>query len=363
MVLPNYNHAQYLSRALDALLGQTRPADEVIVVDDGSTDESLSVLERYASRHASVAVVTHEHNLGAIAALNTGLAKAAGRYVYMAAADDVVMPWFFELGLTALARNPGLGLFTGATLLKEATTGRRLGMRPAVWPRYRPGVVTAERTAQLLRRSDNWILTGASLVLKEAIGEAGGLVPDLGSFADGFLVRKVALSRGFYFHPRPVAVWNVHQDSVSRRTAIQPEAAVRGLGLYTERIRQDLVFPVGYAEQFGRRWRFVAARIALQLPVEERAVIEALVLQDRLDRQVLLRLAPRLPGRLSTLVSLCWLYLRFRPTTLTGVWVSWVAARLGGYCRSGLAGRSVEGTWRAEAEAVDFETDREADQW
>jgi hypothetical protein len=190
--------------------------------------------------------------------------------------------------------------------------------------------VTQGRTAQLLRRSDNWILTGASLLLRDAIDEAGGLSDDLGSFADGFLVRKIALTRGFYFHTRPVAVWNVHNESVSRRTATQAQEAVKGLALYTERIRQDPVFPDSYAEHFGRRWRFAASRIALQLPVEEREVIEALALQKRLDREVLFRLAPRLPDRWSRLVSLSWLYLRLQPTSLTGVVVTWIAARLTG---------------------------------
>lgn len=328
VVLPNYNHARYLPSALDAILRQSRRADEVIVVDDGSTDGSLTVLERYARQDACITILAHGRNLGAIAALNTGLAKATGTYVYLAAADDLVLPAFFEVGLGRLESNPELGLFTGATLLNETTSVRRLGVRPAVWPRYRPGPVTADRTSQLLRRSDNWILTGASLLLKGAVEEAGGLDPDLGTFADGFLVRKVALTRGFYFWPRPVAVWNVHHESVSRRTATQADEAVRALTLYTDRIRGDPVFPDGYAEQFGRRWRFAAARIALQRPVEGLAVIEALAVRGPLDRQVLVQVAPRLPGRLSRLASMGWLYLRLRPTSLPGVVGTWLRARV-----------------------------------
>ena len=328
VVLPNYNHGRYLPRALDAILNQTRPADEVIVVDDGSTDESVSVLERYADQHPSLAIVTKEQNCGVVAALNTGLSKATGRYVYMAAADDRVMPWFFEVGLAALERNPGLGLFTGTTVLHEGATGHPAGRRPAVWPRYSPGVVNADRTARLLRRSDNWILTGASLLLTNAIEEAGGLTADLGSFADGFLVRKIALRRGFYFHPRQVAVWNVHRDSVSRRTATQAMEAARALELYTGRVREDPVFPPGYAELLGRRWRFAVARIALQLPREQSDVVEALAVAGPLDARVLLRWAPRLPAPLSRLVSLSWLYLRLHPTSLPGVMGTWAVARL-----------------------------------
>ena len=328
VVLPNHNHARHLPTALDAILGQARPADEVIVVDDGSTDHSLSVIEGYAREHPSVRLLALGHNQGAVAALTAGLAAATGRYVYLGAADDEVLPGFFELGLERLEGHPEVGLFTGTTLLEDAASGRRTGRRPAVWPRYWPGVVSPARAAQLLRTSDNWVLTGASLLLNEAISEAGGLAADLGSFVDGFLVRKIALRRGFYFHPRPVAVWKVDKASLSRRTATSPEEAAKALALYSERIGADPLFPSGYAEEFGRRWRFATARIALELPVEERAVIQAVAAERPLDREVLVRLAPRLPDRLSRAVSLCWLYVRLRPTTLWGVLVSGVAGRL-----------------------------------
>ena len=50
VVMPNYNHAKFLPRALDSLLGQTRPPDEILVLDDGSTDDSRAILERVAGR-------------------------------------------------------------------------------------------------------------------------------------------------------------------------------------------------------------------------------------------------------------------------------------------------------------------------
>ncbi|HTW06425.1 MAG TPA: glycosyltransferase family A protein [Acidimicrobiales bacterium] len=328
VVLPNYNHARYLPGALDALLAQSRQADEVIVVDDGSTDDSSSVLERYAGQYPAIEVITLGRNEGVVAALNAGLARARGQYVYMAAADDLVMPGFFELGLALLEQHPQLGLFTGTTVLRDRDSGREKGKRPAVWPRYSPGVVTGERTARLLRSSDNWVLTGASLLSRAAIAEAGGLVPDLGSFADGFLVRKIALTHGFYFHPRPVAIWNVHRDSVSRRTATVPAEAARALELYTQRISDDPVFPPGYSARFDRRWRFAIARIALELPACERTAMVTIVARQPVDRRVLLRLAPRLPLPLATVTSLAWLYLRLRPTTLRGLLASRAAARM-----------------------------------
>ena len=326
-MLPNYNHARYLPAALDALLAQSRPPDQVIVVDDGSTDESVAIAEKYASLHGSVTLLKSGHN-GAVPALVRGLEAARGSYVYLAAADDLVMPGFFALGLSRLEQYPAAGLFCGTTMLYDGSTGQPAGRRPIAWPRFRPGLVGPERAQKLLRRSDNWILTGASLLLREAIEQAGGLEVSLGSFADGYMVRKVALLRGFYFEPRPVAIWNIHADSVSRKTATVPGLAVEGLESYTRRIKQDATFPTWYAEVFGRRWRFAAARIALELPGSGAEVLPVMAVKSRLDLGVLMGLRPRLGPRIGGFVALSWLYLRFRPTSLFRIIVSSMVARL-----------------------------------
>jgi glycosyltransferase involved in cell wall biosynthesis len=68
-----------LTRAIEALAAQVPCPDEILVVDDASTDDSLVVLATLAQQYPSLRVIRHEHNLGAIAALNRGLAEARGR--------------------------------------------------------------------------------------------------------------------------------------------------------------------------------------------------------------------------------------------------------------------------------------------
>src|SRR5471030_1152802 len=95
VILPNYNHGRYLPRALDALLAQDRPADEIIVVDDGATDDSLDIVSRYAEEYPSIRALKNPKNMGVIVTLTRGLQAARGKYVYFGAADDFVMPGFF----------------------------------------------------------------------------------------------------------------------------------------------------------------------------------------------------------------------------------------------------------------------------
>jgi glycosyltransferase involved in cell wall biosynthesis len=88
VIVPTYNCGPYLAESLDSVFAQTEPDFEVIVVDDGSTDDTPAVLARYAGR---VTVVQGSHG-GLSAARNLGLARAGGEWVAFHDADDVAVP-------------------------------------------------------------------------------------------------------------------------------------------------------------------------------------------------------------------------------------------------------------------------------
>jgi glycosyltransferase involved in cell wall biosynthesis len=316
VVLPNYQHARLITRALDALLAQQRQPDEIVIVDDGSTDDSVAVIERVAARTPSIRLLVNTANRGAIASLKRGLDASQGRYVYLAAADDWVMPNFFSLALEALEAHPKAGLFCGDSVLIDATSNRTLGLRPPVMPLSRAGFVDPAATGRLLARSDNWILTGSAVFRRTAITEAGGLDEELGSFADGYLARKVSLMRGFYYAPQVMAAWSVHPSGLSRSAALDPQRAGRLLMIVTRKIAEDPVFPPWYVQRFSDRWRFATARLALEASPRNNATVLALGVRSDVDRAAL-GVASRLPGRrLAGLAMLAWLWLRFRPYRL-----------------------------------------------
>ena len=205
---------------MTALLAQELPPDEIIVVDDGSADDSLKVLADLAARHALLRVIANPTNTGAVATLACGLAAARGRYVYFAAADDWVAPGFFATAVRMLEAHPETGLFCGEARLVDGDTGRPLAVRPPVRPIYRAGSGRCAQTGRLLRRMDNWILTGSAVFRRDAVLAAGGFDERLGSFTDGYLARKIALTHGFCFAPKVVATWCVYPDSYSRKTAL-----------------------------------------------------------------------------------------------------------------------------------------------
>lgn len=101
VVIPVYNVAAYLRQCLDTLIAQTYPHLQIILIDDGSPDESGSICDEYARRDSRIEVV-HQENAGAANAKNTGLDRATGDYIAFLDSDDYVEPnWIERLITTA----------------------------------------------------------------------------------------------------------------------------------------------------------------------------------------------------------------------------------------------------------------------
>jgi glycosyltransferase involved in cell wall biosynthesis len=313
VVLPNYNHGSLIARAINALLSQDRVPDEIVIVDDGSTDNSVAVIRALAAGSSTIRLIVKETNEGALAALARGLAECHGQYVYFAAADDWVLPGFFSSALALFERCPNAGVVCGESRLVSGRTGESLGARPIVLPSNCETYFSPERTAQLLKRADNWILTGSALFDRERVVAAGGFQADLGSFSDGYLARKVALTHGFCFIPRAMAVWQVFDDSFSRQTASDPVVTERLLAHALTRFAQDTTFPRWYGDLFKRRLHFGMARLAVsRQPMNKPVLMRAAA--DSAAGSALVALASRLPtSRVARAILLGWMWMRFWP--------------------------------------------------
>lgn len=108
VVIPVYNQARYLASAIESVLAQAAPASEILVVDDGSTDDAESVVRRYPGVR-----YLHQENRGCAAARNRGQQETRGNILVFLDADDRLLPGAFEKGLAALRARPDCALVFG----------------------------------------------------------------------------------------------------------------------------------------------------------------------------------------------------------------------------------------------------------
>jgi glycosyltransferase involved in cell wall biosynthesis len=112
VIVPTYNRAQYIGEAIRSLLAQTRKPDQIIVVNDGSTDDTLSVLDHYAGRIEIISKV----NGGKATAINMAIPQTRGDCIWIFDDDDVALPDALERHLDALERDGQAG-FTYSPIL------------------------------------------------------------------------------------------------------------------------------------------------------------------------------------------------------------------------------------------------------
>ena len=330
VIVPNRNHSALLPRSLGAIARQTRQADEIIVVDDASTDSSREVIRGFMPILPQLRLLENTERLGVVGSLNRGLNEATGDTVYCGAADDATDPHFIEAVLGALERNPTAGLACAeARLLTEDGTFH--GLRPANMPAAQEGYLTPEETAALLRRLDNWIISVVTILRRDKLIEAGGFDESLASFCDSFVERRIALETGFVFVPRVLGTWYIQPESYSRGIATNVETMAALIAVARDRVKaaEGAPFPHGYSEIFGRRARFSSARLAATAQDFDPRLINGLAQGNDLDARVL-ALAGRLPIRLARVAALGWLTVRLRPTSLTGLVLSAARRKLRG---------------------------------
>ncbi|MHC5139531.1 MAG: glycosyltransferase family 2 protein, partial [Planctomycetota bacterium] len=87
-VIPAYNAAKYIARSIDSVLAQTHPVDEIVIVDDGSTDNTAAIIKDYGDKVRYI----HQPNAGVSAARNTGIEAATGNWIAFLDADDEWLP-------------------------------------------------------------------------------------------------------------------------------------------------------------------------------------------------------------------------------------------------------------------------------
>lgn len=142
VIVPVYNVAPYLREALDSVIHQTYSHLEILIIDDGSTDDSGKICDEYAGKDGRIRLI-HQENKGLSAARNVGLDQSAGDYIAFLDPDDAFHPSFVEMLLHAVVRTKADVAICRYTV--QRTEGaldryKKSGKRGALFPAIGPGI-------------------------------------------------------------------------------------------------------------------------------------------------------------------------------------------------------------------------------
>lgn len=205
VVIPAYNAAWCVERALDSALAQTYARREVVVVDDGSTDDTPAVLARYGDRIR----VVRQDNRGLSSARNAGIAAARGEFIALLDADDWWLPAKLERQVELMQSHAEVGFCSTAAQVVSFE-----GAPLNVWPCPSADPTTLER---IFENPSLIPGSGSGVMMRKALLErVGGFDPALRSLEDIDMWMRAAAVAGYACIAEPLTVIRRSAQSMSR---------------------------------------------------------------------------------------------------------------------------------------------------
>ena len=209
VIIPFYNGAEFIERSVRSVFEQSMPAEEVIVVNDGSRPEERAVLDALALRYPFR--IIDKENGGQGSARNAGVAASCSEYLCFLDQDDFYLPNHIETLVKSIPPNDRLFGYVYADLFEADADGNVIRTDVVKDHAKHP-----KRSIFDLLRYDMFVLPSASLISRKAFEAVGGFDPQFMGYEDDDLFLRI-FRKGYsnHFVDKAVTVWCIHTASTS----------------------------------------------------------------------------------------------------------------------------------------------------
>ena len=219
IILCNHNHEEFLRQSLPAILGQLRSQDELLLVEDGSTDHSLAVMRELTADRENVRILVNERNVGVVRSGNRALHCASGDFVAWWGADDLVLDGFLEITAQALRQYPDAAVVASETIVETRSSGATATRKTYGFDLGPGGFLPPERFVAENRKRYMWLASSGLFVRREALQSLGGWREDLDWLCDWFSVYVISLRLGVAYVGTPCSIIREGADSYGKLAA------------------------------------------------------------------------------------------------------------------------------------------------
>lgn len=230
VIIPTYNRATLLGRAIQSVLAQTYQDFELIIVDDASTDDTESLVKSFNSE--KIRYIRHRKNKGVSAARNTGIRSAKGDYIALQDSDDEWMPEKLEKQMRAFATAPpeaGI-VYTGFYMIVKNKK------------KYQPSASITPKDGKIFSSiiKGEYLVSPQTIVVKRECFEKYGLFDErFPPMEDWEMSLRLSKHYQFKYIDEPLALYHIQPDSISRNKSAIIKSYKMILERYFEDIKQD----------------------------------------------------------------------------------------------------------------------------
>ncbi|MGN0018027.1 MAG: glycosyltransferase family 2 protein [Candidatus Gastranaerophilaceae bacterium] len=261
IVTASYNYEDYIKETIESVIAQSYQNWELIIVDDGSKDNSINVINEYCQKDSRIKLYTHENNSnkGLAQTLQYGIKLSSGKYVAFLESDDTITPDCLEKKANVISENPNIALiFNDINLFGYEEKIRGFDY----YINRRKEILNSKNyPANILKEMDifNLISTFSSVMVRKDILEKLDFNSPIKASLDYYLWLQVVQQNSVYYVDEKLTNWRMHKDSYSNelrkptsKADLDLELLKNKFILYKNPIKRFLKNAIAYSIYFRR---------------------------------------------------------------------------------------------------------------
>jgi len=215
IITASYNYEDYIKETIESVINQTYTNWEMIIVDDGSKDNSVEVIKSYCEKDSRIKLFQHEGgiNKGLAETVKLGISKARGEWIAFLESDDKFMPECLEEKVEIIKENPNIKFIFSD--LETFGSGKTNFDKNSAYLLIKKKLASKkplmDLSLELLKQ--NFICTFSIVMVKKNLIEECNFNTPVNAFLDLWLWAQIAQKTKFYYLNKPLTMWRIHSQS------------------------------------------------------------------------------------------------------------------------------------------------------